>query len=145
MMTEKGKPFKHEDDHYYYIIHPDHIKNYVVFENDTGCNNNSCNQTKKNSSNIITINITEEHNESIYIPLRPCGDKCKNNDSDKKNDSSSNNYKDFDNVIERKTVTFHDFDNTSPFPNDFFVSHEFQNVSNKNFSTNSASEKSRIF
>ena len=23
------KPFSHEDDHYYYIIHPDHIKNYI--------------------------------------------------------------------------------------------------------------------
>lgn len=26
---EHMKPFEHEDDHYYYIIHPDHIKNYI--------------------------------------------------------------------------------------------------------------------
>ena len=33
------KPFAHEDDHYYYIIHPDHIKNYIgEFMNDGGGN-----------------------------------------------------------------------------------------------------------
>jgi len=33
------KPFGHDDDHYYYIIHPDHIKNYIgEFMNDGGGN-----------------------------------------------------------------------------------------------------------
>ena len=33
------KPFTHEDDHYYYIIHPDHIKNYIgEFMNNDGKN-----------------------------------------------------------------------------------------------------------
>ena len=119
LMNEKGKPFKHDDDHYYYIIHPDHIKNYIEFQNDTNCNNSSCNSSSKNYTKMFTINITEERNETIVIPSpHPCNNETKNQS-------------DQNNIIERKSITFHDFDNSLPFPNDFVVTHEFQNISNK--------------
>lgn len=134
MIDEKGKPFKHNDDHYYYIIHPDHIKNYIVFQNGTKCDNSSgnCeNETENDSFNYtksFTINITEEHNETLVIP----GGKCKN---DTKNDSNNNSDNDNGDILERKSITFHDLDNSSPFPNDLIVTHEFQKVRNDTNST----------
>lgn len=133
MIDEKGKPFKHDDDHYYYIIHPDHIKNYIVFQNDTQCDNStgncSGNSNETNSSMNYTktfvFNYTEERNETIVIPS---GNNCKN---DSKNNSDNNHTNDDgNNILERKSITFHDFDNSLPFPNDLIVTHEFQNVSN---------------
>ena len=138
LMEEKGRPFKHDDDHYYYIIHPDHIKNYIMIKNDTDCDNSTgnCSQNQnQNKSKTFTINITQENNETIIIPPSPCGNKCKNGtiNKDQNNDDEG--------LIERKTITFHDFDNTAPFPNHLLVTHEFQNVSNQ---TKSARDKEKI-
>lgn len=127
LMEEKGRPFKHDDDHYYYIIHPDHIKNYIVIKNDTECDNSTGNCSKNQTkSKTFTINITQEQNETIIIPPTPCGDRCKN-----RTDNRNGQNNDQEGVIERKTITFHDFDNTLPFPNDLLITHEFQNVSNQ--------------
>lgn len=131
MIDEKGKPFEHNDDHYYYIIHQIVLKNYIVFQ--IGRNviivkpfGNCENETENDSFNYtksFTINITEEHNETLVIP----GGKCKN---DTKNDSNNNSDNDNGDILERKSITFHDLDNSSPFPNDLIVTHEFQKVRN---------------
>ena len=156
-MNEKGKPFKHDDDHYYYIIHPDHIKNYIVIRNDTdNSTSNNCNGSNSSNSNsntkIFTFNITEEHNETIVFPGPGCK-HCKNHTNNTSNNShnsdNNNNIHDNGDVIERKSITFQDIDNTDQFPNEFMVSNEFQTVSNSsknnvNLLKNSKSSKKGI-
>ena len=114
---ERKKPFKHQDDEYYYIIHPDHIRKYLKLQC-PNCPPNGSSGRNANGGGNKGGNNNGNGN----------GGHNGNHDSKKK----SSNGDAYGNVNERKMIIYHDVDKSEPFPHELKVVHEFANISSSN-------------